>query len=99
MKLTNVRYATVEEQSKLLTELKIKIGIVQKCSCLVIRKDDTDIIFKDRWRDPFISNEENINVICKRNFLVVSRQLLARMQLTKADEQLIQVGDSLLILF
>lgn len=45
MKLTNVRYATVEEQSKLLTELKIKAGIVQKCSCLVIRKDDTDIIF------------------------------------------------------
>ena len=99
MKLTNVRYATVEEQSKLLTELKIKAGIVQKCFCLVIRKDDTDIIFKDRWHDQFISNEENINVICKRDFLVISRQLLARMRLTKADEQLIQVGDSLLIIF
>lgn len=34
MKLTNVRYATVEEQSKLLTELKIKAGIVQKCFLL-----------------------------------------------------------------
>lgn len=99
MKITNARYATTEEQGKLLTELKIKVGIVQKCSCLVIRKDDTDIVFKDRWFDPFMSDKENINAICKRDFLIISKQLLARMQLIKADEQLIQVGDSLFIIF
>ena len=97
MKLTNAQYATKEERDIIFKELNIRLSILHYCSCVVIKKHDANLILKDRWLDPYKSAEENIKTFCDKDFLIISKQLLTR--INKHYEKIIFPGDNLLIIF
>lgn len=97
MKLADAYYASNEEREKLYKELNITLNVIHCCSCLVVRKNDMNIILKDRWHDPYKSDEENIRTVCDKDFLVISRQLLTRANKYCRNSEVIYAGDNLLI--
>ena len=97
MKLQNLVYVNDKQRKELIKELNLTLNIIHQCSSLVVRKDDVDYILKDRWQDPFISKEENIKTLSNKDFLIVSRQLLMRINGYCRHGVVIYPGDNLII--
>lgn len=97
MKLNNAIYVSDKERVAFVKELNLTLNIIHQCSSLVVRKDDADYILKDRWEDPFISKEENIKTLSNKDFLIVSRQLLMRINGYCRHGEVIYPGDNLII--
>lgn len=97
MKLNNAVYVSDKERVAFVKELNLTLNIIHRCSSLVVRKDDVDYILKDRWEDPFISKEENIKTLSNKDFLIVSKQLLARINEYCRRGEVIYSGDNLII--
>lgn len=97
MKLNNPIYVSNNERVKFIKELNLTLNIIHQCSCLIIRKDNVDYILKDRWEDPYISKEENIKTLYSKDFLIVSRQLLMRINGYCRHGEVIYPGDNLII--
>ena len=97
MKLNNAIYATNEQREELLKELNIHFSIINLCSMLIIRKNKHNYIIKDRWYDPFRSVEENLEVIKKYNFMIISKTFFKRIQAFIDKHSFIQSGDKLII--
>ena len=97
MKLNNATYVTNDERLAFVKELNLTLNIIHQCSCLVVRKDNVDYILKDRWEDPFISKEENIKALSNKYFLIISRQLLTRINGYCRHGEVIYPGDNLII--
>lgn len=97
MKLNNAVYVSDKERVDFIKELNLTLNIIHRCSCLVVRKNDVDYILKDRWEDPFMSKEDNLKSINKHDFLIVSRQLLVRINGYCRHGEVIYPGDNLII--
>ena len=97
MKLNNAVYVSDKERVAVVKELNLTLNIIHQCSSLVVRKDDVDYILKDRWRDPYISNERNIEVLARKEFHIISKPLLIRINKRIKLNDVFFVGDNLII--
>lgn len=97
MKLQNATYIDSVKLNEYFKDLKITISLFHCCSSIIIRKDDVDYILKDRWRDPYISNERNIESLACKEFHIISKPLLTRIIKHMKIEDIFFVGDNLII--
>ena len=98
MKLNDAIYATEEERQNLFKELNISALLIHQCSTVVIRKDDINYIIKDRWRNPYDIDENNIKaIIDNRVFNIISKSLLTMLLNRITYSDLLDLGDNLII--
>ena len=97
MKLQNAIYPTDEQKIKLCEEIKLPIFFFHMCSSVIIRKDDVDYIVKDRWKNVYCSDETNIKNLNDKELYIISYSLLHRIRRHDLSENVIFVGDNIII--
>ena len=97
MKLQNPIYASDKERLEFIEKLNISVSAFHSCSSIVIRQNDIDYILKDRWQDPYISNDRNLDALSQKEFYIISKRFLVRINRHVRLSEIINVGDNVII--
>lgn len=101
MKLVNPSYVNDAQRKEFIKELNLELNltlnIFHLCSSIVVRKDNTDYVLKDRWQSPYATDKTNLGILSEKDFLIVSRQLLSRVTECCRYGEIIYNRDNLII--
>lgn len=97
MKLQKPVYVNDKQRKELIKELNLTLNIFHVCSCLVIRKDNIEYVLKDRWRNPYESDIINLDILCEKDFLIISKNLLSRINDYCRNGEVIYPGDNIIV--
>ena len=97
MKLQNPIYVNDEQRSELLKEIKLPVSFFHICSTVILRKEGVDYIIKDRWKNPYCSDEQNIKNLIDKDLYIISYLFLNRIHRQMLLEKTILVGDNIII--
>lgn len=97
MKVNNPVYVTDKERIAFVKELNLTLNIIHLCSRLVVRKDNIDYVLKDRCRNPYTSDIINLDILSEKDFLIISKDLLSRINGYCRHGEVIYPGDNLII--
>lgn len=102
MKINDAVYRFGETGSSYIRKLMdcgLCCSCIPKASVVIVQEDGINKIIKDRWYDPYKSDEENLREIYRKGFHIISLQLLNRVtrNTMRPTDDFIMPGDNLII--